>query len=97
MERPLCPLCGTKHYAREAHVFPKNVVSESNGMGRASFPIRSPGRSGVEPKEVGPRVEPATPHHKDSLPKFDRTAYQRDYMRFWRAKKAGRAVCLPSK
>lgn len=21
MERPLCPLCKTKHYAREAHVF----------------------------------------------------------------------------
>lgn len=65
MERPLCPLCKTKHYAREAHVFKSNPPAE------------------IERVEVM-RVKG-----------FDRGAYQREYMRFWRALKHHRVEVWP--
>ena len=83
MERPLCPLCKTKHYAREGHVF-----KESQGGGVGREPVGSAhGPSTAKLREVArPGLSGQTPP-----PKFDRTAYQREYMREYRARKAFRA------
>ena len=74
MERPLCPLCKTKHYAREAHVFAKSVE-----VARVTPKVHS------QPKVLEAPIGT----------KFDRNAYQREYMRFWRAKKAHRVEAWP--
>ena len=73
MERPLCPLCKTKHYAREGHVFEESspqVPSQGDETGR---------KKGQVAKTV------------DTPAGFDRVAYQREYMREYRARKAFRA------
>ena len=68
MERPLCPLCKTKHYAREGHVFKESSpqVPERVIVGAKTSTVATPAG-------------------------FDRVAYQREYMREYRARKAFRA------
>ncbi len=77
MDKPLCPLCKTKHYAREAHVFRKSEP-QAETAGNSGLGVQRPER-GIPERPAG----------------FDRLAYQRDYMRFWRAKKAQRVSQWP--
>ena len=81
MERPLCPLCKTKHFASEPHVF-KDICAEPvvRTVPKASgeTPLDQP-LIPVAPKNAGvDRLE--------RRPGFDRTAYQRDYMRSYMRK-----------
>ena len=72
MERPMCPLCRSRHYAREPHDFKDAKV--------------------VVARQIASQVVEKV---ADGVPvKFDRVGYQREYMRVWRAVKAGRACLL---
>lgn len=97
MERPLCPLCGVRHYAREAHVFKSEGVG-SDSRGRSVEVAGRMAGSGVvhgEGQSVGlAGVVPSDKKGQKSPPvlgAFDRTAYQREYVKVWRAVRAGRA------
>jgi hypothetical protein len=73
MDAPTCKLCGTRHYRYQLHVWPRGeVVAHSGGL---SAPTPN---NATAPVKAG----------ADPKPKFDRNAYQREYMRRKRAAKA---------
>lgn len=86
MDKPLCPLCKTKHFAREPHEF---KVSDVGAISVRDVPKRLPLVQEVQrPEQVaGGRIY----KEGDKLPQFDRKTYQREYMRKWRKAKAGQA------
>ena len=101
MERPFCPLCKTNHFAREPHAFEKNTRGEGRRVlkaeGVSSDATRTAATAKARPAtanlgktagEKGNAEKPAAGNRK-TAPKFDRTAYQREYMRGWRKRKAG--------
>lgn len=67
MERPLCPLCKAKHFAREAHAF-KVICEVPSAI------------------ETVPKLFSSKDVSRETIPKgrFDRTVYQREYMRKYR-------------
>ena len=106
MERPLCPLCKVKHYAREAHVF-KSVEGEVLGRAakRASVKVDEDmgNKGGGDGEGQAVRLAESLPSNLRGLKpaqlalqgvRFDRNAYQREYMRVRRAVKAGRTCLL---
>ena len=82
MERPLCPLCGIKHFAREAHVFRDNVLLGAKRKLVDAVPARKEGEVSQPPKPVDKKAEIG------KKPVFDRKAYQREYVREWRKRRA---------
>ena len=90
MERPLCPLCKTNHFAREPHVFKKDgvVVGDSKDAGKGDSAGGVPGKATIEDSGgVRGRQEKVDKPSVDSIRQpFDRVAYQREYMRRRRAK-----------
>jgi hypothetical protein len=81
MDRPLCPLCNTKHFAREPHEF-KVKDDGKTKQSQGQKPVPSPTAEVVHPKpEVGgkgpgrPRIYP------------DAKVRRREYMRDYRASK----------
>jgi len=75
MDKPICRLCNKKHYSHEPHQF-----DMENG---ASIVVKS-----SKDKFVGAKKSfQAEVPKQDKKPKFDRVAYQREYMRKRRAKK----------
>jgi hypothetical protein len=93
MERPLCPLCKTNHFAREPHVFKKDgpgVRYDKGGLvvgiGNQAGDSPAPKPMGVS-KEVGVSEKQGNPDQSKEAPKFDRGAYQREYMRAYRKRK----------
>ena len=72
MERPLCPLCKTNHFAREPHAFKKAPEK----IAPPELPAPFPGPSEVSSSAKQPGGAP-----------FDRKTYQREYMRKYRARK----------
>ena len=96
MDRPLCPLCKTKHFAREPHVFKTDGGDVKKGKGEddeeGGHPShRIPAEVVEEGKGIG--VDEKQGVFVDK--KFDRTAYQRNYMQAVRAIKAGKASRWP--
>jgi len=88
MKPPKCRLCESNHWNNEEHTFKSSVVGPASNSGGTGAHIESP-----EP------TEKSTPTSKRSVPpvgsessparqldKFDRTTYQREYMRKWRKK-----------
>ena len=95
MERPLCPLCKTKHFAREAHAFGKicaepvvRTVPKQPKGGDCHRPTGEALDSDEGTNAVTGDAHPTNTPASES--KFDRSAYQREYMRSymrkWRAK-----------
>ena len=78
MDKPLCPLCKHKHYSHEDHIFPDTGKREGAATTKKVAPI--------------PQTK-STPGATSGKSKFDRAAYQkeymRDYMRERRAKEKG--------
>ena len=82
MEKPLCPVCKARHFAREGHAF-----KEEGGSSR-SVPEGGVGGAVVRDGEGGREVGVGKPGgFRTPEGKFDRKAYQRDLMRKRRAVK----------
>lgn len=71
----MCPLCNVRHYASEEHVWKESKDGAVQVVGTARPIADAPVQSAVE--------IPAP------APQFDRKAYQREYMRKWRAARKG--------
>ena len=72
MDAPRCRICGTRHWLSE----PCKLVAVAD-------PVAAIMNKGVnQDNQVRPRVR-----RKAKRGTFDRTAYQKDYMRKWRAKR----------
>ncbi len=69
--RMLCKICLGRHYANEDHVWDPSLSSE-------------PARSFVR---GAPQMDAPSEASSSMAPRFDRTAYQREYMREWRARR----------
>ena len=95
MEKPLCPICKERHYGVE-HIWPKD-----NGTGLPSIIAVAKAYSGSTPDtKPAPVVDsggagvvrgldlprPLAKVREKDRKRFDRTAYQREYMRKRRAK-----------
>ena len=80
MERPICRLCGAKHYSNEPHIIKVDldaVYVEPPIVKEVVF------SQAQNPKSFAPDPGSGV---VDLKPKFDRNAYQREYMREWRVK-----------
>ena len=80
--RPICPVCGEKHFAREPHVF-KDEVKPLNEVLRVRVVTAV-----VTPPETKPVVVTRHGKYRDET---KRAEYLRNYMRTKRAVKSGRA------
>ena len=103
----MCPLCKTKHYAREPHVFDDG--KEAKGVRKIDAGVRDRpvpervlrvGRASERAKAEAPeKVEKVKRSLGDRLAnrvsRKYHNAYQKDYMKVWRAVKAGRACSWP--
>lgn len=94
MERPLCPLCKTKHFAREAHEW-KNVAVRGDGGMRVSEVSGEVSKPGL-PKPMS--QQGSKEKGKVGRPRLERTVEEllvrrKEYMRSYRErkKKAGTA------
>lgn len=83
MEKPLCKLCGKKHWPSVAHAFggPGNVGQRSVEMSKSAGSVEDVHGTDVSAL-AGTVDDPATSEPRGS---FDRVAYQREYMRKRRA------------
>ena len=103
----MCPLCKTKHYAREPHVFDDG--KEAKGVRKTDAGIRDrPVPQGIfrvdraserAKTETSKKVEKVKRNPGDRLEnrvsREYHNAYQKDYMKVWRAVKSGRACSWP--
>lgn len=77
---PLCPDCGTRHQAYQAHVFPR-VKVQGTSLGKTE--IASNAASNTEK----PLVSAVRGAFKQRWPRESYNAYQREYMRKLRAER----------
>jgi hypothetical protein len=75
MDKPKCKLCGAKHWANEPHQIDDRAILEKAGIVRLD-PYTSPPAG---PVRAGPPAQ--------IVEKFDRAAYQRQYMVEWRKRR----------
>lgn len=85
MDKPICPLCKTKHYGNEPHKFPDESPIIKKLQKKVEEILSKPsceGKGGLKDlvKEAEIKIEPS------AKKPFDRVAYQREYMRKRRAK-----------
>ena len=78
MTPPKCRLCGKEHWSHEPHVF-KEASSRESGKAEKEDGVDKGSRDIHDQRLVDSR-----PHKNEG---FDRKAYQREYMRKWRAKR----------
>lgn len=76
MDKPVCRVCGAKHYAAEPHVFAKEVVVHSK-----SLVVHKPAMV-VHTSQDG---SPQTTRHGKYVNMDKRRAYKREWMRAKRA------------
>jgi len=83
MDKPLCRLCGVRHFLSSPHVFP-DIVHEDNPI------FREKPEKKIEPAAGKPTIRQKRKVKKKSKKKpFDRNKYQRDLMR--KRRKEGKA------
>ena len=80
MDKPLCPLCKTKHYGND-HKLPDEV---GEAVDLTERQLKMPKRAGGFSEEAEKKFEPAADKRKTGK-KFDKVAYQRNLMRKRRA------------
>lgn len=82
MEKPKCKICGERHSGHEPHKF---------GASPEELPPVAALRSRNAPTQAQPpepvRTVPAASVTAGETAKFDRVAYQREYMKKWRARR----------
>jgi hypothetical protein len=91
MEAQKCKLCGARHHRYEPHQFPKDSADALDDPVQRSGPRHREARQADElpaPNDGGDATSPGHGGRTDELEavKFDRNAYQREYMRHRRAK-----------
>lgn len=89
--KPLCKVCNERHWGNEPHIWKE---ARADLRGDAGRPEDVPERiSGAESASAKPDVRAPRKASVSSAPvaepaaKFDRLAYQREYMRKWRAER----------
>ena len=78
MDRPLCPLCNTKHFAREPHAFGIGGPAVKPDVPRETVPPKIP-------EKIGVGVCPTCGH-------VNRREWMRLYMKAYRARLKAREV-----
>ena len=75
MDKPICRVCKKPHWNSEPHIFSEEVSPKK------FVPTRKKGK----PKKIS-EIVAKTDKRKSTGAKFDKVAYQREYMRKRRAK-----------
>ena len=85
MDKQKCRVCGEKHWNHEPHVFPKEDLVSKDSYSNLKDASVGETVSYISVEGVNKKIEPPADKRKTGA-KFDKVAYQREYMRKRRAK-----------
>ena len=87
MDKPKCRFCGAKHYSYEPHDRQSvSATAPSRAAPNHKAKAVDQRRDSAAVPSVRVQAGPVVPMEPTKAAKFDKTAYQRDYMRKRRAK-----------
>ncbi len=90
MERPLCKLCQHRHYPSEPHIWKAEPAGPPKGHGRSGSTVSVPSAPTVMLSSLtfsGTQVATGSSAANVKSERFDRAAYQKEYMREYMRKR----------